>query len=84
MVLANSRNGEKWKKGQRGAGDGVFLPSAELVVERARCEHRRLGLFIGRLGRCHGGEIFLVAILIHHVATPLTFSAHIAMAGACS
>ena len=62
----------------------MFLPSMELVAERARRERRRLVLFIGRLGRCPGGEIFLAAILIHQVDTPLTLSSHIAMAGACS
>ena len=47
-------------------GDGVFPPTVELMVERARGERRRPGLFIGRLGQCPGSEIFLVATLIHH------------------
>ena len=61
----------------------VFPPSAELMVGRARRERHRSGLFIGRLGRCPGGEIFLVAALIHHAGSQLTSSGHIAMAGAC-
>ena len=59
----------------------VFPPSVELVVERARRELCRSGLFIGR---CPSDEIFLAAVLMHQVATPLTSSSHLAMAGACS
>ena len=62
----------------------MFPPSAELIVKRARRERRRSSLFIGWLGRCPGGEIFLAAVLIHHLATWLTLSGHIVMAGACS
>ena len=65
-------------------GDGVFPPTVVLMVERVRQEHRRPGLFIGWLGRCPNGEIFLAAMLIHHSAMWLTLSGHIAMAGAWS
>ena len=61
----------------------MFPPSVKLVVERARRVRHWPGLFKGRLGRCPGGEIFLVAILIHHAGVPLTSFGHIAMAGAC-
>ena len=61
----------------------MFPPSGELMVERARREHRRPGLFIGRLGRCPGGEIFVVAALIRHVGLQLTSLGHIAMASTC-
>ena len=60
----------------------MFPPLAELVVERPRQMRRWPGLFIGRLGQCPGGEIFLVAILIHHTSVLLTSSSHIGMAGA--
>ena len=60
----------------------MFPPSVKLVVERARRVRHWPGLFKGRLGRCPGGEIFLVAILIHHAGVPLTSSGHIAMASA--
>ena len=60
----------------------MFSPSAELMVERARQERRRPSLFIGRLGRCLAGEIFLMAVLIHHVLTRLTLSGHVTIAGA--
>ena len=90
MALANSRKGRS-RKGRerggergRGGGDGVFLPSVELVVERARRERRRPDLSIGRLGWCPCGEIFLAAVLIHRSTTWLTLSGHIAMAGTCS
>ena len=62
----------------------MFPPSVELVVERARRERHRPGLFIGWLGWCPGSKTFLVAVLIHHSATWLTSSGHIAMVGACS
>jgi hypothetical protein len=81
MAQSNSRKEKSGKRGVRGRGDEVFPPSTELVVERARRERRRPGLFIGR---CPNGEIFLVPILIHHVVITLTSSSHIAMAGACS
>ena len=90
MAPVNSRKGRSGKRGERGGGrgrgggDGVFLPSVELVVERARRERRRPGLFIGRLGWCPCGEIFLAAVLIHRSTTWLTLSGHIAMAGTCS
>ena len=61
----------------------MFLHSVELVVERASQERRRPGLFIGRLGQCPSGEIFLVGMLIHHSAMWLTSSVHITMVGAC-
>jgi hypothetical protein len=67
------------KEGKEEGGYGVFPPSAELVVERAMRERHRLGLFIGRLGRCPDGEIFLTLVLIHHSATWLTLSCHIAL-----
>jgi hypothetical protein len=68
--LPNWENGREWDGGgERGSkgGDGVFSPLAELMVERARRARRWLGLFIGRLGRCPSGEIFLMAMLIHHI-----------------
>ena len=89
MALVNSRKGRSGKRGERGGergrggGDRVFSSLAELVVERVRRERRRPGLFIGRQGRCPGGKIFLAAMLIHHSATWLTSSGHIAMVGAC-
>jgi hypothetical protein len=71
---------EKRGKRRKRRGDGVSPPSAELMVERARREHHRLGLFTGQLGRCLGDEIFLTTVLIHHAATWLTSSSHITMA----
>jgi hypothetical protein len=41
------------------------------------------GPIIGRLGRCPGSEIFLVAALIHHSCSWLTSSGHVTMAIAC-
>ena len=53
------------------------------MVERVRREHHQPGLFIGRLGPRPGGEIFLAAMLIHHILTRLTSFGHVAIAGAC-
>ena len=72
----SGRKGERGGERARGRGDEVFPPSAELVVERVRRELCQPGLFIGWLGRCPGGEIFLVAILIQHAGMPLTLSGH--------
>ena len=53
MAPMNSQIGEKWKKrGKRRVngkrrGDEVFPSSAEQMVESARRECRRPGLFIG-------------------------------------
>jgi hypothetical protein len=59
-------DGKEEKEGEEEGGDGVFPPSVELMVRRARRERRWPGLFIGRLGRCPDDEIFLMATLIHH------------------
>ena len=40
----------RWERWNREA-DGVFPPSVERMVERARREHHRPGLFIGKLGQ---------------------------------
>ena len=64
MAPANSQIGGNRGKVKRKRGEveerggGVFLPSAKRMVGRTRRERRRPSLFIGRLGRCPGGEIF--------------------------
>ena len=58
-------NRGKWKKRGKGRekgkrrGNEVFPPSAELVVERARRERRRIGLFIGQLAGVPTARYFL-------------------------
>jgi hypothetical protein len=86
MAPVNSRLGGKWKRVERKRGKGKRrrrwgVPTVGRADGGVRQERRRPGLFIGRLGQCPSGEIFLMAALIHHAGSRLTSSGHIAMVG---